>query len=187
MRDLYLDAEKLTRRTFAALVAALPVSLRGDCTRTSRAVQGPYYRADAPVTTDLRRGNSAPIIVHGVVRGIDCKPLASALIEVWQADEHGKYDVDYGMEGTFLRAQMRTNAKGEYSFSTIRPAAYGVARFMRPAHIHFIVSASSHRRLVTQLYFAGDPYLDRDPLRAVHPDLIVTAVDGRCRFDISLA
>lgn len=186
MKDRYLDAETLTRRTFTALVAALPISLRADCARTSRSVQGPYYRSDAPMTTDLRRGNSSPIIVQGIVSGADCRALPNALVEVWQADEHGKYDIDYGRDGTFLRAQMRTNAKGEYRFSTIRPASYGVSRFMRPAHIHFIVSADGHRRLVTQMYFAGDPYLDRDPLRAVHPDLIVTPVDGRCRFDVSL-
>ena len=177
---------KLTRRMFVALAALLPSTLRADCTRTSRAVQGPYYRPDAPETTDLRRGKSSPIVVQGVVRGADCRPLANALVEVWQADEHGKYDVDYGHGETFLRARIRTNASGEYRFSTIRPAAYGVSSFMRPAHIHFIVSADGHRRLVTQMYFAGDPYLDRDPLRAVHPDLIVTPVDGRCRFDISL-
>jgi hydroxyquinol 1,2-dioxygenase len=186
MRERYLDSLQITRRTLLAgsIVSALP--LAADCRRTSSAVQGPYYRSDAPFTTDLRRGGGEDISVEGVVRGRDCRPLPDALIEIWQADEKGRYDVDYG-QGTFLRARLRTSSRGEYQFQTIRPAPYGVGGFLRPAHIHFIVSAEGHRRLVTQLYFAGDPHLDSDPLRSVRPDLIAALSRGRCRFDVTLA
>ena len=185
MRERYLDSLRITRRTLIAgsIVAAFPAG--AGCKRTSAAVQGPYYRADAPFTTDLRRGNGNEIVVQGVVRGRDCRPLENALIEVWQADGEGKYDLDYG-DGVFLRARLRTSSAGQYEFQTIRPAPYGVARFLRPAHIHFMVSAEGHRRLVTQLYFAGDPHLESDPLRSVHDDLIARVDRGRCRFDINL-
>jgi protocatechuate 3,4-dioxygenase beta subunit len=113
-------------------------------------------------------------------------PIAGALVDVWQADADGKYDVDYGRGETFLRGRMKTDAKGFYEFETIRPAAYGIGHSKRPAHIHFMVSAPGRKRLVTQLYFAGDPHLDDDPLSAVYPDLIV-ALKGRvAEFDITL-
>ncbi len=57
---------------------------------------------------------------------------------------------------------------------------------MRPAHIHFIVSAEGRKSLVTQLYFEGDPRLDSDPLRSVFPDLITSVRNGRCAFDVFL-
>jgi catechol 1,2-dioxygenase len=79
-----------------------------------------------------------------------------------------------------------TGKDGSYQFATIRPAPYGLGSSMRPAHIHFMISAPGRKPLVTQLYFAGDPNLDSDPLSAVYPDLIVTPKGGVARFDITL-
>lgn len=74
-----------------------------------------------------------------------------------------------------------TAADGSYAFRTIRPAAYGVAGSMRPAHIHVVLGG-----LVTQIYFAGDPHLGSDPLRSVREDLVVNVVKGEARFDINV-
>ena len=106
-----------------------------------------------------------------------CKPLPNALLDVWQADHHGEYDEKLG------RARVRAGSDGAFSFTTTRPAPYG----MRPAHIHFIVSADRKKPLVTQLYFEGDPYLDKDPLQSVFADLIKSVQRGRCTFDVFLA
>lgn len=192
MRERYLDAFPVTRRLLLGVAASVLAAGRGlaaaDCARTSRAIQGPYWRPDAPETADLRRGpGGEPLVVRGVVRGgAPCAPLAGALLEVWQADEHGKYDADYGDGATFLRARVRTRADGSYEFRTVRPAPYGIGRSVRPAHIHFIVRAAGHRDLVTQLYFSGDPHLQSDPLAAVHPDLVQTVSGGAVTFDLVL-
>jgi hydroxyquinol 1,2-dioxygenase len=197
VKDRYLEPEKIDRRAFAAssIAAAvftlLPRDASAACPATSRAVEGPYWRANAPLTTDIHRGDGIPLIVRGVVTDVACRPMSNVLIDVWQADEHGKYDVDYGHGQTFLRARIRTAEDGKYEFRTIQPAPYGVGGFMRPAHIHFALSVDGKRRLVTQLYFAGDPRLDRDPLRSVHPDLIGTPVrrgaQDEVQFDLRLA
>jgi protocatechuate 3,4-dioxygenase beta subunit len=183
------------RRTFLTTTAAalagatLPrLAFAEDCVATSSATQGPYWRPDAPFTTDLTRQGGEVITVHGVVRSArTCKPIAGALLDVWQADHHGKYDLDYRGSEVFGRARIRSGSDGAFAFRTIRPAPYGSPGFMRPAHIHFVLSAEGHRSLTTQLYFEGDPYLDKDPLRSVHADLIGRVRNGRCAFDAFLA
>jgi hydroxyquinol 1,2-dioxygenase len=179
----------LPRRQFLTTVAsavagaALAPHVLAECRATSRATQGPYWRANAPFTTDLRRDGGTPIVVAGTVRDArTCKPVPNALLDVWQADHHGKYDVDYHNDQTFGRARIRAGSDGAFTFTTIKPAPYG----MRPAHIHFIVSADGKKSLVTQLYFEGDPYLDKDPQRSVFPDLITSVRNGRSAFDVYL-
>jgi protocatechuate 3,4-dioxygenase beta subunit len=193
MRDKYLELPEVSRRgflqaTLIAAAAAAPVAA-SDCARTSRSIQGPYWKPDAPMTRDIRNGKRGQnIIVRGVVRGgAPCVAIEGALIDVWQADADGKYDLDYGREENFLRGRVRTGPGGSYEFETIRPAPYGLVGHTRPAHIHFMVTAPGRKRLVTQLYFAGDPNLDSDPFGAVYPDLIVSPKGGVARFDITLA
>lgn len=177
-----------SRRDFLVSLPALAIASAafGDCARTSRAIEGPYWRAGAPNVANLRAGlDGDPLRVRGVARDLACAPLANAVVEIWQADARGMYDHDYGDGRTFLRASLRTDAQGRYAFETIRPAPYGMARSKRPAHIHFKVRAAGRPELVTQLYFHDDPYLDRDPLDAVRPDLIVKPVRGECVFDLT--
>jgi hydroxyquinol 1,2-dioxygenase len=180
----------LPRRDFLTTVAAavtgaaLAPSVLAECRATSAATKGPYWRANAPFTNDIRRNGGSPVVVAGTVRDArTCKPVAGALLDVWQADHHGRYDLDYDGDDIFGRARIRAASDGAFSFTTIKPAPYG----MRPAHIHFIVSAEGRRSLVTQLYFEGDPYLDKDPQRSVFPDLITRVRNGRCAFDVFLA
>lgn len=180
----------LPRRQFLTTVAAavtgaaLAPEVLAECRATSRASQGPFWRENAPFTNDLRRAGGVPIVVAGTVRDArTCKPLPNALLDVWQADHHGKYDLDYRGDEIFGRARIRAGKDGTFSFTTTRPAPYGA----RPAHIHFIVSAEGRKPLVTQLYFAGDPYLDKDPIHSVFADLIKNVSNGRCTFDVFLA
>ena len=173
----------LTAATAVAGAFIAPATL-AECRATSRATQGPFWRANAPFTNDLRREGGTPIVVAGTVRDArTCKPLPNALLDVWQADHHGKYDLDYRGDEIFGRARIRAGSDGAFSFATTRPAPYG----SRPAHIHFIVSADGRKSLVTQLYFEGDPYLDSDPQQSVFPDLITRVKNGRCAFDVFLA
>lgn len=170
--------EFLTTVASAVAGAAIAPAVFAECTATSSATQGPFWRANAPFTNDLRRPGGTPIVVAGTIRDArTCKPLPNALLDVWHADHHGEYDDKLG------RARVRAGSDGAFSFTTIKPAPYG----MRPAHIHFIVSAEGKKPLVTQLYFEGDPYLDKDPLQSVYADLVKTLQRGRCTFDVFLA
>lgn len=119
---------------------------------------GPFYKKGAPATTNLIVPGEAglPLAVSGKVLDATGKPLAGAILEVWQADVKGVYD----LEGYRYRAQVTAAADGSYRFQTLMPGHYPqrVAQ-----HIHYRVSAPGRKVLVTQLYFATDPAFAGDP------------------------
>lgn len=138
---------------------------------------------DADLTRNAGTGGEAigqRIIVTGRVTGERGEPVTGALIEVWQANAAGRYvhkrdDWPGPLDPNFLGiGRCLTNANGEYRFLTVRPGAYPWGNHdnaWRPAHIHFSVLAPSwHERLVTQMYFAGDPLLDLDPIFNAVPE-----------------
>ncbi len=133
------------------------------------------------------------IIVAGrVLEG--AAPLAGALVEVWQANAAGRYahaadQHDAPLDDNFLGAgRAVTDAGGEFRFVTLRPGAYPWANHdnaWRPPHIHFsVLGPRIEQRLVTQMYFPGDPLLEHDPIYQSVP------VEARERlvaaFDIEL-
>lgn len=125
-------------------------------------------------------------IVHGRVLDQTGRGVAGALIEVWQANAGGRYrhkkegylaplDPNFGGCG-----RMITDAEGRYRFRTVKPGAYpwpNGANDWRPAHIHFSVFGHSFvQRLITQMYFEGDPLIWRCPIVAAIPSR--EAVEG---------
>jgi len=138
------------------------------CTETSDNIEGPFYRSGAPLQTDLTEPGltGTRLTVSGRVFGADCGPLAGALLDVWQANDDGRYDND-GVDdppvgAMVLRGRMEADADGKFSFRTILPGRYLNGGQFRPSHIHVKVSAAGHQSLTTQLYFDGDPYNDSD-------------------------
>ncbi len=114
------------------------------------------------------------IIVAGRLMDEDGKPIPNALIEIWQANAAGRYahkgdqhsaPLDPNFTGT---GRALTDANGNYRFVTIKPGAYpwrNHANAWRPAHIHFSLFGLGYlSRLVTQMYFPGDPLLSLDPI-----------------------
>lgn len=161
---------------------------------TEYAIFGPFYRADAP---DLPLGASIagetagePVIVSGRVLAPGGAPLPNALLDVWQSDSEGFYDVQLPEAPINLRGRFHTEADGRYTFRTIKPAFYpiptdgpvgqmllAVGRHpYRPAHIHFIVAAEGYKPLTTELFVNGDPYLDSDAVFGVRQSLVVDFV-----------
>lgn len=150
---------------------------------------GPVYGPDdvRPLDNDLTRNAvkngeaiGERIIVVGRVLDEDGRPVPNALIEIWQANACGRYihkndqhdaPLDPNFTGT---GRVLTNQHGEYRFTTIKPGAYPWRNHhnaWRPAHIHFsIFGASFLSRLVTQMYFPGDPLLPLDPIFNGIPD-----------------
>jgi len=120
------------------------------------------------------------IIVHGRVKDGTGRPVPDTLIEFWQANAGGRYrhkndryiapiDPNFGGCGRTI-----SNENGEYWFRTIKPGPYPFRNFVnswRPAHIHFSVFGTGFaQRLITQMYFEGDPLLAKDVMFTMIPD-----------------
>jgi protocatechuate 3,4-dioxygenase, beta subunit len=120
------------------------------------------------------------IIVMGRVVDEDGRPVPNALLEIWQANACGRYihkldQHDAPLDPNFIGAgRVLTDANGEYRFVSIKPGAYPWRNHnnaWRPAHIHFSIFGSTFlSRLVTQMYFPGDPLLPYDPILNGIPD-----------------
>ncbi|WP_085317020.1 catechol 1,2-dioxygenase [Derxia lacustris] len=146
---------------------------------TPRTIEGPLYVAGAPVAQGHARLDDGTqpgdiVVMHGVVRGSDGKPVAGALVEAWHANHLGNYShFDKNQAEFNLRRGIVTDAEGRYSFRTIMPVGYSVPpggtteRLLtalgrhghRPAHIHFFVTAPGFRKLTTQINIESDPHL----------------------------
>ena len=142
---------------------------------------GPSFEPEivAPKASDLTRQHSAEplgerIIVSGRVLDENNRPLANTLVEIWQANAAGRYlhavdQHDAPLDPNFTGCgQAVTDAEGSYRFVTIRPGEYPWRNHYnawRPAHIHFsLFGPAFATRLVTQMYFPGDPLIPFDPI-----------------------
>jgi protocatechuate 3,4-dioxygenase, beta subunit len=149
--------------------------------QTLSELTGPVYGQDAvaPLDHDLtRQHDSEPlgerIIVTGRVLDSAGRPLRSTLVEIWQANAAGRYvhEVDQHpapLDPNFTGAgRTLTDDDGRYSFVTVKPGAYpwrNHPNAWRPAHIHFsLFGRAFTHRLVTQMYFPGDPLFQYDPI-----------------------
>lgn len=131
---------------------------RGECGPPTPAnAEGPFYLPGAPETSTLN--SEGRLVVSGRILNASCGPARNGVIEVWQANEEGEYD----LQGFRNRGIVRCNDDGAYSFRTVRPGHYLNGGTYRPAHIHVKVHLDGRSPLTTQLYFQGDPHNERDP------------------------
>ena len=141
----------------------------GNCDPTSDDILGPYYLPGSPNTTMVAAANEPGdrLFISGTVLSNDCmSPVDGAQIEVWQANAAAVYDTSPALK---LRATFHSDANGFYAFESILPGPYLNGAQFRPSHIHFRVNKPGFPELITQLYFAGDPYIAQDPW-ASQPD-----------------
>jgi protocatechuate 3,4-dioxygenase beta subunit len=145
------------------------------CVPTTADILGPYYRAGAPMRTNLQVSSDPGIalLFKGVVTDENCNPVPNATVDVWQADTDGAYDNT--SPAYEHRGVQQTNSAGEYEFLSIMPGRYLNGSQYRPSHIHFRVTAPGFTELITQLYFEGDPYISIDPW-ASDPDAALRIV-----------
>jgi len=161
---------------------------------TSSNILGPYYVDGAPVRSPpawLGRDNEPGDVLFVSGRVLDAKrgaPIPGALLDVWQAAAHGRYDIEEpDQQPPFnMRGKLFTDGEGRFEFRTVVPGNYEVPKAgptgrllamtgrhaWRPRHIHFKVSHDSYSPLTTQVYFEGDQWLHDDCVGAVKPDLV---------------
>jgi hydroxyquinol 1,2-dioxygenase len=160
---------------------------------TESTVFGPFFVEGSRAFEngdDLANGAPGiPCHVRGVVRSVKGDPIPGAHLEIWQADEDGLYDVQYeGLDEPRGRGHLHADDQGRYSFWTVHPAAYPIptdgpvgelleaARRspMRPAHIHFMVTAPGYQTLITHVFDEADEHLDTDAVFGVRSSLVAT-------------
>ncbi len=158
---------------------------------TETTVLGPFYVANPPVCAngdDIGRGLAGEaLFVEGVVRAAGGSSLANAIVDVWQSDDQGRYDLQFDdPDMFFLRGRFRTDAAGRFAFWSIMPKSYPIPTDgpagsllaaagrhpFRPAHVHFRIEAAGHQPLVTHVFVAGDEYLTSDVVFGVKDSLI---------------
>ena len=157
---------------------------------TEATVLGPFFVEGSPEIEaggDIAAGaKGTPCWVEGTISDTHGEAVPGALIEVWEADEDGLYDVQYDDHRTAARGQLRSDAEGRYSFWGIVPTPYPIPHDgpvgqllaatgrspMRAAHLHVLVRAEGLRTLVTHLFVRGDELLDRDSVFGVRDSLV---------------
>jgi protocatechuate 3,4-dioxygenase beta subunit len=159
---------------------------------TETTVLGPFHVAGAPErglgANICLDGKGEPLLVEGVVRDVDGRPIAGAKLDVWQTNDAGFYDVQQrGLQPEMnLRGVFATDESGRYGFRSVKPRFYPipadgpVGQLLRalgrhpnrPAHIHFIVSAPRYQSITTHLFAPDCPYLSSDPVFGVKASLV---------------
>src|SRR5450432_4633663 len=189
------------RQEFILLSDVLGVSMlvdsinhNNDEGNTESTVTGPFHAQAPPMEMgsmiakgpEAERGEAT--FVHGKILDKSGKPISNAVIDVWQSDDIGYYDVqDPNQPDVNLRGVFKTEEDGKFWFRTIKPAAYPIPTDgpvgevllaagrhpMRPAHIHFMINAPGYERLITHLFVKGDEYLDSDAVFGVKESLVL--------------
>lgn len=176
------------------LVDAINHRKPGGATETT--VLGPFYiggAKDMPMWADIAgSAPGEPAYVSGRVLDVNGKPIAGAVLDVWQTDGEGFYDVQRpGGNEQYARGRFATGADGRYGFRTVKPVSYpvptdgpvgkmllGMGRHpYRPAHVHVIATAPGYDRVATHLFVEGDEYLDSDAVFGVKHSLVVEFKD----------
>lgn len=172
------------------LVDAVNNPAGGDITQST--VLGPFYVEGAqefPLGADIAgKMRGTPAYVTGSVSSEDGKPLAGAIIDVWHSDDDGFYDVQQfdKLGGNAGRGRFIADKNGNFHFWTIKPTCYPIPTDgpvgemlraqgrhpWRPAHLHFMIQAPGHRKLVTHIFDRADQYLDSDAVFGVKDELV---------------
>ncbi|CAN7413146.1 intradiol ring-cleavage dioxygenase [Mesorhizobium caraganae] len=187
------------RQEFILLSDVLGVSMLVDAINNRKpsgasesTVLGPFHIADAP---ELPMGanicldqKGEDMFIHGRILDTEGKPITDTVLDVWQANDEGFYDVQQkGIQPDFnLRGVFRTGADGRYWFRAVKPKFYPipadgtVGKLLdamgrhpyRPAHLHYILKADGFETLTTHIFDPDDPYINSDAVFGVKESLL---------------
>ncbi len=187
------------RQEFILLSDTLGVSMLVDAINhpkdglgTESTVLGPFYVEGAPEHKNgesvIRKDIGArPTLIRGKVTDAEGAPIAGATVDVWQTSANGLYDIqDKDAPEWNLRGRFKTGDDGSYALISETPVSYSIPtdgpvgrmldatgrHGMRPAHVHFMLSADGYRPLTTHIFVKGDNYLDSDAVFATKHSLV---------------
>jgi hydroxyquinol 1,2-dioxygenase len=165
---------------------------RLDPQATPATVLGPFHIDGSPefdYAGDMSDGlPGTPLYLHGTVRDLAGNPVAGGVLDVWQADTDGAYEVQIpDVDEARLRAKYTTREDGSYCIRTIAPLGYTIPMdgpvgdligrteisHFRPAHIHFLINVPGYEPLITHLFREGSQYLDSDVVFGTKQELVV--------------
>jgi hydroxyquinol 1,2-dioxygenase len=167
---------------------------RFDAAATPATVLGPFHIDGSPELAfgdDMSDGvPGAPLYVTGTVRDLDGKPVAGAVLDVWQADTDGAYESQLDVDEARLRAKYTAREDGSYCVRTIAPRGYSIPMdgpvgdlvgrtaisHFRPAHVHFLINVPGYEPLITHLFQQGAEYLDSDVVFGTKSELVIPFV-----------
>lgn len=136
--------------TTAPPPTAAPTATACNVTLTPAQTEGPYYLAGAPMKASLVEAGMAGtrVLLTGRVLTNQCAPVAGAIVDIWQTDDAGVYD----LKGYRLRGKVTADAQGNYAIETILPGLYPG----RTRHIHVKVTIPGGATLTSQVYFPSE-------------------------------
>ncbi|MGW9478317.1 dioxygenase family protein [Saccharomonospora azurea] len=208
---------------FGVSMQTVTVSNEAVGNATEATVFGPFFVDDSPEIPqggDLSNGAPGqPCWIEGTVTDTDGNPVPGARIEIWEADDDGFYDVQYDDDRTAARGHLFADDEGRFRLWGLTPTPYAIPHDgpvgallektgrspMRPAHLHFMVTAAGKRTLITHIFVRGGDHIDSDAVFGVKDSLITDFVEqepgtptpdgrdlgdrswSRVRFDIVLA
>ncbi|WP_433824452.1 dioxygenase [Actinoplanes sp. CA-015351] len=175
---------------FGASMQTVTMNNEADGAATESTVLGPFFidgSPPIPLGGDISFGATGqPCWVEGTVTGTSGKPVPDARIEVWEADDDGFYDVQYGDDRTAARGHVFSEPDGSFRFWALVPTPYPIPHDgpvgrllaatgrspLRASHLHFMVIAPGFRTLVTHIFVRGDELLERDSVFGVRESLV---------------
>ena len=186
-KDSKYSRRTIIKASVGLAATAVPVTaMSGPAEVTPANPEGPFYPKHGQLDkdTDLtlieghtERAQGQMIRVAGQVLDEEGKPIEGALVDIWQANAHGRYNheddpatapEDPNFQGWGM---VKTDAEGRYAFTTIKPGAYKVnGSWSRPPHIHYKVSRRGFHEITTQMYFAGEALNETDRLLQSVPE-----------------
>jgi hydroxyquinol 1,2-dioxygenase len=192
------------RQEFILLSDVLGISMLVDAVNhptpngaTETTILGPFYLGEhraMPHSTDIAVGfDGTRMFAEGTVHNLDGQSIAGAIVDIWHSDDDGFYDAQKPSSDPSLRARFVTSLTGHFAFKSIVPTSYPIPADgpvgelltatrrhpMRPAHIHFHISAPGYASLVTHVFVAGDPWLSSDVVFGVKESLIANLAERR--------
>jgi catechol 1,2-dioxygenase len=183
----------------------LTVSQKTPSNPTASAILGPFWRASAPILPmDSSIVHSLPdscaeadhtYLFGRVLSAATGKPIEGAELDIWHTAPNGLYEQqDHEQVDMNLRGRFITGADGKYGIYCLRPTSYPIPydgpagrllqmldrHPMRPAHVHFIVTAPGYKSLTTQIFDRRDEHIDNDSVFAVKESLICDFLPRKC-------
>ena len=193
------ETEKIIPGEFILLSDNLGVSVLVDLMNnrkpqggTENNMSGPFYQKGSPDrpagSRIFEQDDADPLFWSGQVRAPDGAPIEGALLDIWQTASNANYQLmDQSQSEHNFRGKYRSGADGRYDFETVCPTSYPIPTVgsvgkllkaidrpeIRPAHVHFKVSAEGYEALTTMIFTRGDPHLEKDPVFGVRESLII--------------